>query len=372
MNLGAKAVVAAGWAVDDRAACVFAERFYQYMLKGERFGDAVLAARKHASQLFPSSNTWGAYQCYGNPDFRLDGMTRDGHGDGRARRYVAREEVLQELQDIEAQAGGGDRKKLLDQLEELSVQTPVEWRDGQVLAAFGRAYGELGEFEKAIATYRQALIDESGTLPLRTVQQLANFLERSSHQKSEAERGELQEEASKLLDHAQEVADTAELASIRGALYKRSGKREEALKCYQSAFDKLRQMQNDGLYYPGLNVVALAYVLKRGSAEEWEWWIQESEDAARREQGREVWPRIALVDAKLLRHLWRGTMTDAIDELVHEYDDVTRSSGSPRVLDSVLRQINFLRTSLPADDPAQDALQRIADLLRFPLAGTDG
>ena len=58
MNLGTKAVVAAGWAVDDRAACTFAERFYQRMIEGERFGDAVLDARRRTKELHPHSNTW--------------------------------------------------------------------------------------------------------------------------------------------------------------------------------------------------------------------------------------------------------------------------------------------------------------------------
>ena len=78
MNLGVRAVVAAGWAVEDQAARVFADRFYQRMLEGERFGDAVLDARQRAFELYPHSNTWGAYQCYGNPDFRLDAGTGSG------------------------------------------------------------------------------------------------------------------------------------------------------------------------------------------------------------------------------------------------------------------------------------------------------
>ena len=41
MAMGVRAVVAAGWAVDDRAAAEFARAFYDRMLDGESFGPAV-------------------------------------------------------------------------------------------------------------------------------------------------------------------------------------------------------------------------------------------------------------------------------------------------------------------------------------------
>ncbi len=45
IEMGVKAVVAAGWAVDDAAALSFAEIFYDHLLRGYQFGDAVKAAR---------------------------------------------------------------------------------------------------------------------------------------------------------------------------------------------------------------------------------------------------------------------------------------------------------------------------------------
>ena len=70
MQIGVRAVVAAGWAVDDTAAVTFAKTFYGEMLRGTGFGDATMAARKEASKV-NSSMTWAAYQCYGDPEFRL-------------------------------------------------------------------------------------------------------------------------------------------------------------------------------------------------------------------------------------------------------------------------------------------------------------
>ncbi len=72
IRLGARAVVAAGWQVDDAAALQFAESLYHALLQGEAFGDAVRQARTavHADS-GERHNTWGAYQCYGDPHWRL-------------------------------------------------------------------------------------------------------------------------------------------------------------------------------------------------------------------------------------------------------------------------------------------------------------
>jgi hypothetical protein len=70
MQIGVRAVVAAGWTVDDTAAVAFAKTFYAEMLRGTGFGDAVTTARRAARQA-NNSMTWAAYQCYGDPQFRL-------------------------------------------------------------------------------------------------------------------------------------------------------------------------------------------------------------------------------------------------------------------------------------------------------------
>jgi hypothetical protein len=70
---GVRAAVVAGWAVDGSAAAAFADKFYRQMLAGQTFGEAVRLARRHiyTSPSFEGVNTWGAYQCYGDPAFQL-------------------------------------------------------------------------------------------------------------------------------------------------------------------------------------------------------------------------------------------------------------------------------------------------------------
>ena len=77
LRLGTRCVIAAGWAVDDEAAIAFAKRFYMGLVWGETFGVATLRARREAHASKPESNTWAAYQCYGDPDYRLSPVASD-------------------------------------------------------------------------------------------------------------------------------------------------------------------------------------------------------------------------------------------------------------------------------------------------------
>ena len=67
MQIGVRAVIAAGWAVDDAAAATFADTLYRELLDGRELGDALFAARSEVHGTHPDSLTWGAYQCYGDP-----------------------------------------------------------------------------------------------------------------------------------------------------------------------------------------------------------------------------------------------------------------------------------------------------------------
>jgi CHAT domain-containing protein len=363
MNLGVKAVVAAGWAVDDRAARTFADRFYQRMLEGERFGDAVLDARRRTKELHPYSNTWGAYQCYGNPDFRLILTDSGSTGRGGPRNFVSREEMLQMVTDIASQATDANSERLRNELADLRSETPVDWRDGEMLAAFGQAFGQLGDFEEAIATYRQALADEQGKAPLRAAQQIANLLDRGARKAPADQRAKLQGEALDWLEKVGALADTAELAALRAGYYKRAGQLDQALIEYERAVELHKRARSYGFYYPGLNAAALAFIRAPESKELWLRRVREFEDAAarQRDEVRDIWARAGVVDAKLLTSLWEGTLADTHQAIAEAYVAVIKGGGSLREIDSILGQIEFLKENLPSDHAALAPLQAIVD-----------
>jgi tetratricopeptide (TPR) repeat protein len=359
MNLGVKAVVAAGWAVDDRAA---------RMLEGERFGDAVLDARQLTKKLYPNSNTWGAYQCYGNPDFRLDGGTSDRASAAKSRRFVSREEILQRVMDIGARAIDADNSELLIELEDMRIETPADWREGELLAAFGNAYAQLGRFDDAIAAYRQALADETGSAPLRAAQQIANLLDRSSKKMSGEQQAALRKEALEWLEKVALLADTAELASLRAGYYKRAGDLKKALETYQRAAEIYRRKMSDDFYYPELNAAAISFVLRNGdtNAEFWRQQVRASSDAAvrQREQKRDIWSRVGVVDALLMKALWDENIAEKQNEIIKAYKGVADGGGAKREIDSIVGQMEFLTEKLPSDHPATGPLQTILAQVR--------
>ena len=65
---GVQNYIGTGWQVDDDAAEMFAQVFYERALAGEYLGDALSAAR---TAIFQSGPTWGAYQHYGQSNARV-------------------------------------------------------------------------------------------------------------------------------------------------------------------------------------------------------------------------------------------------------------------------------------------------------------
>ncbi|MDC7786988.1 CHAT domain-containing protein [Rhodoplanes sp. TEM] len=184
ITLGARAVIAAGWAVDDAAAKRFAEVFYQEMFARRSFGDATLAARQavYDDPAYANSNTWGAYQCYGDPSYRLliDGTRIEAPRQAATRVHV--QELISEIRDIEQNAqtlGMRDPKPLRDQLRTISDSlsgAAARWADDpEVLTALGAAHAALGKFDDGIAAYERALKAETAKISICVIEQLAQL-----------------------------------------------------------------------------------------------------------------------------------------------------------------------------------------------------
>jgi CHAT domain-containing protein len=383
MNLGTRAVVVAGWAVDDAAGKAFAERFYDRMLKGDTFGDSIRDARKYTYELHGGKNTWGAYQCYGNPDFRLKQREADLGGLGENKKcYVSRLEILQRLQDMAAVAQEiPDKGKVTAQLEQLRVLTPVDWRDGEVLGAFGKNYESLRDNAQAIACYQQALADETSKARLKLVQDLGNLMERAARRKQGEARARERERAIKLLLDLGTIIDTGEQNSLLGGYYKRMGRDadnekerrsayEMAMKYYEKAYQKRKEIGHEELYYPGINAAALAFVLrgrdgaaaKAGTeARKWKGVLSECVQSAKEKNKRspDFWSRVSGADALLVQRLWEKSLANRADDAIAAYQDVIEGGGRPNEFDSMLDQIRFLAAA--SKGPEKAALENVLE-----------
>ena len=193
IEMGVRAVVAAGWAVDDGAARVFAEEFYSQILRNRPFGDAVFAARSRTHEEFPGLNTWGAYQAYGDPGFVIDPLRDRANSEAvEGWKPVTREELMQRLKELATKAASGEppsseRSRELAGAVDMALQSsPDEWQSlPAVRFALGEVYAELGDayFDKAREQYLAAirLEDGSGGVPIRAIEQLANLEARTGH-----------------------------------------------------------------------------------------------------------------------------------------------------------------------------------------------
>lgn len=162
MKNGVRCVIAAGWAIDDDAARTFAETFYQAFCRdGEAFGEAVRKARECCHALRPQSNTWAAFQCYGDPQFRLSRPNEEADGKSARRTqrdYVSPVEVISHLTNIPVGSHKDHLERARNRIEEIESRIRPAWRRrGDLLATLGDAYRRARNLDSAIGCYENAL-----------------------------------------------------------------------------------------------------------------------------------------------------------------------------------------------------------------------
>ncbi len=362
IEAGVKAIVAAGWAVDDQAASTFATTFYGEMLSGSKFGDAVRRARVVAAEQHPNTNTWGAYQCYGNPDFVLSGVSGSWSRSGTAERYLARREYLDQLQNVSSaaqDASKSDVDGLRSWLEGLETSISAQWRDGEVLAGFGSAWAKLGVFERAIAAYREAITAEQATAPIVAVEQLANLLVRYAEQRRAAEDegpdpNDLVGEAGSLFDWLLKLGETPERLSFVGGRYKRlahvaDGRArramlERARDLYGKAHANAVAKGGAPEPYATLDWIACRVLLRDANREELLGLLDQCERQAARNERRtpSFRNRIVAPDAALLRHILDEDLATNRERVVRLYRRAVEADAAPDDVASARDRLAFL------------------------------
>ncbi|GAB6191436.1 CHAT domain-containing protein [Desulfocastanea catecholica] len=394
IEMGVRAVVAAGWAVDDNAANEFAKSFYTAMLYGATFGNALQKARKETwNQFRDRNNTWGAYQAYGDPDFRLNTDETAGEKvDGQP--YASAEEVLYDLgsiritsQDI-SNAETKEMKQqmktsLLQELADLKDKCSAAWlAQGAVSSRFARAYGELGEFEIAIEYYRKALSadgEDSGVL-ISAAEQLANLQARLGGDQ-DAPNPELIKEAIERLQHLLAIGSTLERLALLGSAYKRLAQvkadREGIIAALKQSAAYYKEAAETGVQrgqfdpYHGLNWIILETLLGN-TLPDAESWLARCEAVAveRYAASRKLWDAVASPDADIVRRLLRGDLkAEAVASIIAGYHEVfVTAQATPREQDSVVGQLKFIKNMLKQLGGDDATVKTIDDILKG-LAG---
>jgi len=390
IRMGVRAVIAAGWAVNDEAAETFATEFYNALFTGQPFGKAVQQARRVTYENHPSVNTWGAYQCYGDHDFTLVQGNRAG-AESSGPRYATPAEVLMELENAAedaATASGTRVEQLRKRLNETVGAIPPKWLEsGDVRAALGRAFGEIDCFEEAIEHYKAATTAEKAYYPVRAIEQLCNIQARWAAQARARGASRTIKEAKQRLILLNSLGETAERMSLLGSACKRQSMIERTLigkkKALQDMASYYQKAQNISLERTGasdpychLNVlvaqVLVHYVDRRnqlpGGLQNQ---LGEIENVANRQNENEpnFWSEVIPADCLLLRHVASGKLDKNQTEIVSRYQRAQRRGASSREFRSVLEHLDFLSNILESTGKKQhytrqiNALKAIRDRL---------
>lgn len=390
IRMGVRGVVAAGWAVNDRLARAFATQFYQGFLASQEFGRAVRTAREAAYRKSPADPTWGAYQCYGEPDWRLGAAPAEEPND-EPLTFAAPAEALTEIERIreDAQTLGerdpGALKQRLDAIRHDAIAADEARRPwlarAEIVSACAQAYAELGAIDQAIADYERALKANRGSAAVRDIEQLADLRGRKAVRTAAAGDGAARAAAKEIraaiqaLNRLTALGSTAERHGLIGAAYRRlvtivgAEEVEPALNAMQKAYEKAwaceqreapvdssRPVQRvDRLLM--VQAARVARALHRGEPVAPE--VVDAIDDCRRDAesaGREqpcFWYDVACADAALLTALaavlaqaagasapplLQETEADAVAAL---YGKARRRGGSPLKLSTANEQLDF-------------------------------
>jgi hypothetical protein len=410
IEVGCKAVIAAGWAVDDGAADTFAQTFYAAMLRGERFGQALLKARAATYQghRLSNTNTWGAYQAYGDERYTFPGTNA---GDRKIDDYVHASHVVADLERLHARlqdATAYDRviyyRKEIEAIEN-AVRGP-DFQNASVREKLASVWADLGNSERAIGHYRAALLMEDAGSSLKALEQLANLeirygasLRTGKDEEKHALDEDYMEQGSKRLQLLIDIGTTVERLSLLGSYWKRhaqiqlvAGDEDELKKslremcaAYWSAAKHARQHNGEWDYYPLLNALDGELLLvARGLLSEDDLpstklssLLQAAIENARRRfaEDRSFFHALAEVEAKRVDALWAcydGRVTVSSNDcqglvlaaLSADYVDLLKRLGSARENDSATTQQKFLIAMLPDDDKSRavkEALQALVE-----------
>ena len=406
IKIGVRCVIAAGWAVDDAAAKAFAIRFYDALLRGRRFIDAVAEARQDAWG--KGGNTWAAYQCYGDPDWVFAPEASDAQRPSKS--------FADEF------AGVASSKGLLLALESLAVKSKFQkalapeqqakirhleatyaprWGGiGEIAEGFGGAWDEAGDRAEAIKWYTRALGANDGTASLKVVEQLGNLRARQGFEmaakaaqssgphvgmpssgprrrsKAARSRGDKATKARDagydsaraeivaavaMLERITNLQPSIERESLCGSAWKRMALLEAHAKKpsaetkaimnmklrYANAETLARASNHSQLFYPALNRMA-AELIVDAARPGWRGFdsaaLAEVKHAltAKTRDDPDFWSVVGLTELRLYEAIARRAVAIELEAILREYRDLYARVSATTSWSSVLDQVRFV------------------------------
>lgn len=233
IDAGVKAVIVAGWEVDDAAALAFSKKFYEEMLKGKNFGEAVLSARRYIYDNFRHTNTWGAFQCYGQPQFSLNIRSNENP----EYTYNIPQQAENDLDNLisKSEVPVYENDDLMEELQKISKGIAKAGFDGANLKQLeARAYVELNDYSTAITLYNELFKAEKANFnvsslesfqDIRVKQAMLDFLSAGKLSKrTTSDKIRIIDDSINNLDRLLSIWVTAERFSLIGSANKRKAR----------------------------------------------------------------------------------------------------------------------------------------------------
>ena len=400
IDLGVRCVIAAGWAVEDGPAEVFATTFYDALMRGLRFIDAAALAREKAWDANRDGNTWAAYQCYGDPDWKLHHEGASAPAAAPAERFggvssplglaLALETLAVESRFVRGRDDADRERHRQTQRQRLAYldgRFAALWGGmGAVAEAFAVAWSELGDMAPAIAWYERALAANDASATQKAAEQLANLQVRLATARvlaaDEAHRTAAPAQRAarlRVLDQARNAARktiraaltsidrllalhrTMERESLAGSAYKRlamiegdAGRETAALAAIQrmkrhcEAAEKIaRDGASPEVYYPALNRLA-AELAADAARPGWPGLDATALAAVRlsladkTRDDPDFWSVVGLTDLRLYEAVATRALAPQAASLQAEYAELHRRVSAPRDWRSVHDTARFV------------------------------
>ncbi|MCB9282972.1 MAG: CHAT domain-containing protein [Lewinellaceae bacterium] len=372
---GVKAVVVAGWAVNDEAAKRFAAVFYEEMLAGELFGEAVKKARRACYQDFGSSNTWGAYQCYGDPYYQLEKASRRGDADEP---YILEKEILIDLEILVNDASSArkrDADYIRGKLERTTRRIEASGlRNGRITELEAMAYAEIGDFERAIAKYEALQSSKKADYSVRALEQWCNlkaqFLLGQKGKEPKAVLISQMDEVIAQLHKLMSFGQTTERYALLGSAFKRKALLETGKKAKENAIRAMADNYREGYLldnqdlsdrriYPLTNWILgemllqdekKGQVLRKTLRESPQAFLEEKKKKAKKPGGKtDFWDLIESINCSqcLLFFNDKAAYQKALyEEILTDYKAAWKIDGSEKQKNSEIVQMEFMVDAL--------------------------
>ena len=364
IRMGVKAIVVAGWAVNDSAAKAFADKLYQELMNGVNFGDAVKTARNHCYMAFDYTNTWGAYQCYGDPFFS---MSNTRAYKPNLEDYYLPSHVAIELDNLLTNAKRrehmkwvkSDLKRLMNNVKQNNLLT------AEITEKEATIYGELGYYDKAIAQFQSLFSVEKANFSVRSIEQYCNYRAKAMVKNQEFSQ-EILEEIEQKLNALIGLGATSGRYALLGSFYKRTAQitepdtRKKLIQDMEAAYwESYKLLDPDDLQrivYPITNY-AMALVIQKQMDPKFNLnqafkkmmkvnpidYFTHLQDELKSHTKKSFWDEVTLINIDIVLVLFPDSEAHRKeDDIIENYKQIFKSKGSIKDIIGEREQLDFM------------------------------